>query len=219
MVATIITELAAPAPDSEIVMIDATHAKAHRTASRLAVQKGPFADRGRPIGRMKGGLNSRLHVRGEAKGPVWMFLTAGQTSDDIGARAVLPAVPNAAVLLGIRGCRADQRHPFERTGEGQPVPQRPDRDGNFARYPVSRGLQGSGRARRRPLSPAPLYRDHVRRPQAPAPDRHALRAMPCLSARPRRDRHVLDMRPFARQADRTPYLPPGLALCHVTVVV
>jgi hypothetical protein len=38
--ATIMTELAAEAQDIEIVMIDATHLKAHRTASSLAVQKG-----------------------------------------------------------------------------------------------------------------------------------------------------------------------------------
>ena len=38
--ATIMTELAAQAQDTGIVMIDATHAKAHRTASSLAVQKG-----------------------------------------------------------------------------------------------------------------------------------------------------------------------------------
>ena len=38
--ARIMTDLAAQAQDTEIVMIDATHAKAHRTASSLAVQKG-----------------------------------------------------------------------------------------------------------------------------------------------------------------------------------
>ena len=38
--ATIMTELAAQAQETEIVMIDATHAKAHRTASSLALQKG-----------------------------------------------------------------------------------------------------------------------------------------------------------------------------------
>ena len=36
-------------------MIDATHAKAHRTATSLSVKKG---GRGRLIGRSKGGLNS-----------------------------------------------------------------------------------------------------------------------------------------------------------------
>lgn len=38
--ATIMTELAAKAQDTEIVMIDSPHAKAHRTASSLAVQRG-----------------------------------------------------------------------------------------------------------------------------------------------------------------------------------
>ncbi len=38
--ATIMTELAAQAQDTEMVMIDATHLKAHRTASSLAVKKG-----------------------------------------------------------------------------------------------------------------------------------------------------------------------------------
>ena len=40
VVATIMTELAAQTQDAGILMIDATHAKAHRTASSLAVQKG-----------------------------------------------------------------------------------------------------------------------------------------------------------------------------------
>ncbi len=38
--ATIMTELAAQAQATGIVMIDVTHAKANRTASTLAVQKG-----------------------------------------------------------------------------------------------------------------------------------------------------------------------------------
>lgn len=57
--ATIMTDLAAQAQDTEIVMIDATHAKAHRTASSLGGSNGA---RGRLIGRTKGGLNSKLHV-------------------------------------------------------------------------------------------------------------------------------------------------------------
>jgi transposase len=41
--ATIMAELAAQAQQTRIAMIDAIHAKAHRTASSLAVQKGgPF---------------------------------------------------------------------------------------------------------------------------------------------------------------------------------
>jgi glucuronate isomerase len=38
--AAIMTELAAQAQDTGMVMIDATHPKMHRTASSLAVQKG-----------------------------------------------------------------------------------------------------------------------------------------------------------------------------------
>jgi len=38
--ATIMTELAAQAQQTEGVMIDATHVKAHRTASSLRVEKG-----------------------------------------------------------------------------------------------------------------------------------------------------------------------------------
>ena len=37
---TIMTELAAQAQDTEMVMIDATHLKTHRTVSSLALQKG-----------------------------------------------------------------------------------------------------------------------------------------------------------------------------------
>ena len=38
--ATIMTELAAQAQDTEMVMIDSIHLKTHRTASSLAVKKG-----------------------------------------------------------------------------------------------------------------------------------------------------------------------------------
>ncbi len=42
--------------ERKTVMIDATYLKAHRTASSLAVKKG---DLGRPIGRTKGGMNTK----------------------------------------------------------------------------------------------------------------------------------------------------------------
>lgn len=65
---------------------------------------GSKGSRGRPIGRAKGGFNSKLHVLADAKGRrIRMFLSAGQTSDYIGARALLPSIPKAAVLLGDRG--------------------------------------------------------------------------------------------------------------------
>ena len=59
------------------------------------------------IGRTKGGLNSKLHVLADALGrPIQMFLSAGQTSDYLGARALLSSIPKAAALLGDRGYRA-----------------------------------------------------------------------------------------------------------------
>lgn len=36
-----------------------------------------------------------------------MYLSAGQTSDYIGARALLSSIPQAAALLGDRGYNAD----------------------------------------------------------------------------------------------------------------
>lgn len=99
------TLLAAQAQETEVIMIDATHAKAHRTASSLALQKG---GRGRLIGRTKGGLNSKLYVVADAKGrPIRMFLSVGQTSDYIGAREMLPTIPQASALLADRGYGAD----------------------------------------------------------------------------------------------------------------
>ena len=60
--------------------------------------------RGRLIGRTKGGMNSKLHAVTDASGrPVRMFLTAGQRSDYIGARALLDTLPPAKYLLADRG--------------------------------------------------------------------------------------------------------------------
>lgn len=125
--ARIMTELAAQAQETEVVMIDATHAKAHRTASSLAVQKG----RGRLIRCAKGGLNSKLHVLADAKGrPIRMFLSAGQTSDHIGARAPLASIPQAATLLVDRGYDADWfRNELIKMGISPCIPSRISRKG------------------------------------------------------------------------------------------
>ena len=49
-----------------------------------------------------------MHVLADAKGrPIRMFLSAGQTSDYICARALLSSIPPAAALLGDRGYDAD----------------------------------------------------------------------------------------------------------------
>ncbi|XQZ37038.1 transposase [Paracoccus yeei] len=77
-------------------------------ASNRIEPGGSKRGRGRLIGRTRGGLNSKLHVLADAKGrPIQMFLSAGQTSDCIGARALLSSIPSAGALLADRGHDAD----------------------------------------------------------------------------------------------------------------
>ena len=77
--------LAADHGEEETVMIDATYLKAHRTASSLGIKKGG----GRLIGRTKGGMNTKLHEIFESQGrPLNLFVTAGQVSEHIGAKAL-----------------------------------------------------------------------------------------------------------------------------------
>jgi hypothetical protein len=55
-----------------------------------------------------------LHARADARGrPITFCLTAGQTSDSIGARALLSFLPKAGALLADRGCCDGERHRFE----------------------------------------------------------------------------------------------------------
>ena len=55
----IFTALATHYGVTDQLMIDATHLKAHRTASSMGLKK---KGRGRLIGRTQGGLNSKLHA-------------------------------------------------------------------------------------------------------------------------------------------------------------
>lgn len=53
-------------------------------------------------------MNSKLHTVTDAMGrPVRMFLSAGQTSDYIGARVLLASLPRAKHMLADRGYDAD----------------------------------------------------------------------------------------------------------------
>ncbi len=64
--------------------------------------------RGRLIGRTKGGMNTKLRAICDSKGrPINFFVSAGQVSDYIGARALLSSLPDADWLLGDRGYDAD----------------------------------------------------------------------------------------------------------------
>ena len=57
-----------------------------------------------------------------------MFLSAGQTSDYIGARALLSSIPQAGVLLGDRGYDADWfRNALTETGISPCIPSRRSR--------------------------------------------------------------------------------------------
>ncbi len=64
--------------------------------------------RGCLIGRTKGGMNASLHAFCDSLGrPLNLFVTAGQLSDDIGARAWRGDLPDVDWLLGDRGYDAD----------------------------------------------------------------------------------------------------------------
>ena len=80
-------------------------------------------------GRTKGGMNSKLHTVTDALGrPLRMFLTAGQRSDYIGARALLSSLPPAKHMLADRGCDADwYREALEEKGITPCIPSRKGR--------------------------------------------------------------------------------------------
>lgn len=69
---------------------------------------GPEDQRGRLIGRTKGGMNTKLHAVADAQGrPIRMFVTAGPVSDYTGAAAMLSSLPQAEWMLADRGYDAD----------------------------------------------------------------------------------------------------------------
>jgi transposase len=60
------------------------------------------------IGRTKGGMNIKLHAFCDSQGrPLSLFVTAGQVSDYIGARALLSSLPKVDWLPGDRGFDAN----------------------------------------------------------------------------------------------------------------
>jgi transposase len=70
--------LVAGSDEPDIVMIDATHLKTHRTAASL-LKKGAAPHR---IGRTKGGLNPKLHALFDDKGrPLVLCLSEGHLLD------------------------------------------------------------------------------------------------------------------------------------------
>jgi transposase len=74
-------------------------------------------------------MNSKLHAVTDAAGrPLRMFLTAGQRSDYIGARALLDGLPPANHMLADRGYDADwYREALEDKGITPCIPSRKNR--------------------------------------------------------------------------------------------
>lgn len=81
------------------------------------------------IGRTKGGMNTKLHAICDSRGrPLNLFITAGQVSDYVGARALCSSLPTVGWLLGDRGYDADWfREALEGKGIKACIPGRKQR--------------------------------------------------------------------------------------------
>ena len=126
-------------------------------------------------------MNSKLHALTDPTGrPLRMFLTAGQRSDYIGARALLDGLPAADHLLADRGYDADwYREALEDKGIKPCIPSRKGR-----KVPI-------------PHDEA-RYRKQLRPPQGLATGCNPLRQVPKglpLRVRLGRRGHVLVMNP------------------------
>jgi hypothetical protein len=91
-----------------------------------------------------------------------MYLSAGQTSDYIGAAALLSTLPKAGMLLADRGYDADLLRNALILLDIQPC------------IAIAIDPQGRYSARQNSLQNAPQNREHVRTPEGLAQDRHAL---------------------------------------------
>jgi transposase len=125
----------------------------------MGVKKG---GRGRLIGRTKGGMNTKLHAICDSKGrPLDLFVTAGQVSDYIGARALLKGLPQVDWLLGDRGYDADWfREELK--------------DKGIRVHPRSKAAQGEREIRQASLQKPQPHRDHVRQTQRLATGRNTV---------------------------------------------
>ncbi|GHD98619.1 hypothetical protein GCM10008024_02860 [Allgaiera indica] len=109
--------LAAAHGEQKTIMIEVSRrTPCVRVSLRKDLKSSPDRDqhgrekggRGRVIGRTKGGMNTKLHAICDSQGrPLNLFVTAGQVSDYIGARALLRSPPDVDWLLGDCGYDAD----------------------------------------------------------------------------------------------------------------
>ena len=122
----------------EVLMIDATCVKAHRTACSL--KKG--APTPRWMGRTKGGLTSKRPVVCGGKGrPVRLLLSEGPCSDFTGAEVLLQDLPEANVLIGDKGYDSNKMRAM--VLEQGMTPCIPSRRNRNKRLPSARGCRRS----------------------------------------------------------------------------
>ena len=144
-------------------------------------------------------MNTKLHAICDSEGrPLNLFVTAGQVSDYIGARALLSSLPEVDWLLGDRGYDADWfREALKDKGIRACIPGRKQRK-KTVKYPsrdIDNALPGSGQA---PLQTAQPDRNHVRQAQGLAACGNPIRPLPeglPLRNRSRGNRHLLAMSP------------------------
>ena len=136
-------------------------------------------------------MNTKLHAICDSQGrPLSLFVTAGQVSDCIGARALLSSLPDVDWLLGDRGYDADWfREALQDKGIRACIPGRKQRK-TTVRYDKHRYKR----------------RNRIEimfgKAQGLATCGQAIRQMPKglpLSHRPRSNRHILAMNPGLRR--------------------
>ncbi|OYZ95268.1 MAG: hypothetical protein B7Y08_08060 [Rhodospirillales bacterium 24-66-33] len=94
------------AHDGKVQMIDSTVVRVHQQAAAQKKQAGDAC-----IGRSRGGLTTKLHVRVVGNGlPVQLELSPGQANDAPMAELLLNDLPRGAVVLADRAYDADWIH-------------------------------------------------------------------------------------------------------------
>ena len=144
-------------------------------------------------------MNTKLHAVCDSQGrPLNLFVTAGQVSDDIGARALLGNLPDVDWLLGDRGYDADWfREALKDKGIRPCISGREQRK-KTVEFPLGTLLPQfpAGRWTSADTTTQP-HRDHVRQTEGLAMRGNPIRQMPKglpFDNRTRRNRHLLAMR-------------------------
>ncbi|MCC7425669.1 MAG: IS5 family transposase [Alphaproteobacteria bacterium] len=106
------------------VLLDATYAKAHRSASG-----GKGGKHAQAIGRSRGGRTTKIHAAANQGGkPIAFHLSGGNTADLRGGEALIDAVPEGALVIADRAFDADRfRRSIEARGAVPNIPPKTNR--------------------------------------------------------------------------------------------